>query len=172
MEAGQQVSPLGTCPSRSLGGGRGSCQQSIPVAEQRVDTSGGYMEAETSPSSQSCWAGHPWLQAATSVDPSEQTSSFIFPKSTRCKRPMSLTAGAILVVALIYSSNFRHLPASDCWRPSGIRFGGLCTGARLGAGSALLVSCGPLNGRRPAPKASFRGATARCVLLIALTGGF
>lgn len=86
---------------------------------------------------------------------------------------MSLTAEAILVVALIYSSNFRHLPASNCLRPSGIRFGGLCTGAGLGAGSVLLVSCGPLNGRWPAPKASFRGAqTPHCVLPMALAGSF
>lgn len=49
--------PPGTCPSRSLGGGKGSCQQSIPVGEQGVGTSGSYREAETSASQAAGAAG-------------------------------------------------------------------------------------------------------------------
>ena len=92
--------------------------------------------------------GHRWLPP--SVDPSDGFS-VPFPKSTLCESHVSLTSGAVFIVALIYSSSFLCLPPSGCCSPSGIHFGASYTGTWPGAGFLLCVSHGPLNGRQQVP---------------------
>ena len=116
--------------------------------------------------------GHRWLPP--SVDPSDGFS-IPFPKSTLCESHVSLTSGAVFIVALIYSSSFLCLPPSGCCSPSGIHFGASYTGTWPGAGFLLCVSHGPLNGRQQVPTSSapaflLRGGAHPCTLPIGADG--
>ena len=90
---------------------------------------------------------------------------------------MSLTTGAIFVVALIYSTDFPLLPLNDCLSPAGIILELPVQAFGFGEDSHAPCEHGPLDGRWPAhissPEGPLQGSRHITVLFpSALEGDF